>query len=79
MIEKLGMKVEDAKLLYESKINWTAVYSENKIYCYEQGCDFFTKIDCHELQKHMINIHNYGEYPCTYQDCKYVGISKVIL
>ena len=76
-IQKLGMKIEDADLLYKTKINWTAVYSENKLYCTEHGCDYFTKIDGDELKNHMITIHNYGEYPCPYQDCDYVGVSKV--
>lgn len=76
-IQKLGMKIEDGELLYKTKINWTAVYSENKLYCTEHGCDYFTKIDGDELKNHMITIHNYGEYPCPYQDCDYVGVSKV--
>ena len=37
------MKVEDAELLYKTKINWTAVYLENKLYCTEHGCEFFRK------------------------------------
>ena len=74
-IQKLGMRIEDAEALYKTKIDWTAVYSENKIYCTEHGCDFFTTIDCQDLDKHMRDIHQYGEYPC--KDCFYVGISKV--
>ena len=76
-IQRLGMKVEDAELLYKTKINWTAVYLENKLYCTEHGCEFFTKIDGDELRNHMVVNHNYGEYPCPYQDCDYVGVSKV--
>ena len=76
-ILKLGMKVEDVELLYKTKINWTVVYSENKLYCTEHGCEFFTKIDGDELRNHMVVNHNYGEYPCPYQDCDYVGVSKV--
>ena len=76
-IQRLGMKVEDAEMLYKTKINWTAVYSENKLYCTEHGCEFFTKIDGDELKNHMIADHNYGEFPCPYQDCNYVGVSKV--
>ena len=47
-IENLGMKVEDAEVLFKSKINWCAVYSENKIYCVEPGCNYFTTIDNEE-------------------------------
>ena len=31
-IKRLGLKEEDAEVLYETKIDWTAVYSDNKIY-----------------------------------------------
>ena len=76
-IENLGMKVEDAEVLFRSKIDWTAIYSENKIYCIEPGCDYFTKIDNDELTNHMINVHKYGDYPCNYDHCNYVATSKV--
>ena len=76
-IEKLGLKVEDVEALYASKIDWTAVYSENKIYCPEKGCDFFTMIDNGILTKHLIDRHNYGEYPCEYANCNFIGYSKV--
>ena len=54
-IEKLGMKREDADILYKTKIDWAAMYSNNKIYCTETRCDFYTKIDSDELTKHMIS------------------------
>jgi len=54
-IKNLGMNVEDAEVLFRSKIDWTAMYSENKIYCIEPGCDYFTKIDSDELTNHMID------------------------
>ena len=76
-IKNLGMKVEDAALLFKSKIDWCAVYSENKIYCVEPGCDYFTTIDNEELKNHMIVVHKYGYFPCQYDDCDYVAISKV--
>ena len=56
-IKNLGMKVEDAEVLYKSKIDWCAVYSENLIYCTEPGCDFSTSIDNEDLINHMINVH----------------------
>ena len=76
-IKNLGLRVEDAEILYKSKIDWTAVYSENKIYCVEPGCNYFTMIDNEELTNHMINVHKYGEYPCNYDHCNYVAASKV--
>jgi len=75
-IAKLGMRVEDADVLYETKIDWTAVYSDNKLYCTERACNFHTKIDNGVLTEHLINRHSYGEYPCNHADCKYVGYSK---
>ena len=76
-IKNLGMKVGDVEVLFKSKINWCAVYSENKIYCVEPGCSYFTKIDNQELTNHMINVHKWGPYPCKYDNCNYVASSKV--
>ena len=76
-IKNLGLKVEDAEILYKSKIDWTAIYSENKIYCVEPRCDYFTKIDGEELTNHMINVHKYGDFQCNYDHCDYVATSKV--
>ena len=76
-IKKLGLKEEDAEILFRSKIDWTAVYSENKIYCTEPACDYFTKIDDGSLKSHLINVHNYGVYPCQYSGCNFIGFSKV--
>ena len=78
-IKNLGMKVEDADILFKSKINWTAVYSENKIYCVVPGCNHFTKINNEELKNHMVNVHKWGDYPCNYDHCNYVACSKVII
>ena len=76
-IKRLGMKVEDAEVLFKSKIDWCAVYSDNKIYCVEPGCDYVTKIDKGELTNHMINVHNYVDHTCGYDHCDYVAYSKV--
>ena len=63
-IKNLGMNVEDADILFKSKIDWCAVYSENKVYCVEPGYKYFTTIDNGELTNHMIDVHKYGDYPC---------------
>ena len=76
-IKKLGMKVEDAEVLYKSKIDWSAVYSENIIYCAELGCNYCTKIDSEELTNHMAKVHKFGDYPCEYAKCAYVATSQV--
>ena len=77
LIKKLGLQVKDARLLYETKIDWDSIYSENKIYCTEPGCDYFTQIDSEELTDHMMNVHNCGKYECSDPDCSYIGHSKV--
>ena len=77
-IKNLGMKVEDAEILFKSKIDWCAVYSDNKIYCVEPGCDYVTRIDKGELTNHMIDVHQYGYHPCDYDHCDYVAASKVV-
>ena len=77
-IKDLGMKVEDAEILFKSKIDRDAVYFENKIYCVVPGCNHFTKINNEELASHMVNVHKWGEYPCNYDHCDYVAASKVI-
>ena len=76
-IKNLGMKVADAEVLFKSKIDWAAVYSENKIYCVEPGCDFVTNIDSVKLTNHMVDVHKYGEYRCDHKHCDYVAASKV--
>ena len=76
-IEKLGMNVKDAEILYQCRIDWSVVYSENKIYCIEPGCNYFSKIDNEELTNHMINVHQYADHPCDHPHCDYVATSKV--
>ena len=76
-IQNLGLKVDDAEILYKSKIDWCAVYSDNKIYCVEPKCNYFTKIVSEDLTNHMITAHKYGLYPCDDAHCDYVAASKV--
>ena len=76
-IKKLGMKEEDAEILFRSKIDWAAVYSSNKILCTEPACDYHTKIEGGDLKNHLISVHNYGEYPCRYSGCNFIGVSEV--
>ena len=76
-IKKLGMREDDAEVLYKSKIDWAAVYAENKIYCPEVHCDYVTKIDNGQLRDHLISVHKFGEYPCQFPHCSFTGVSKV--
>ena len=78
-IKKLGMREDDAEILFKSKIDWTAVYSENKIYCPEVTCKYVTKIDNGQLKDHLISVHQWGDYPCQYPHCSFTGVSKVRL
>ena len=75
-IKKLGLRQEDAVVLYETKIDWETVYADNKIYCAETGCDFVTEIDNPALQEHTKKIHDYKDQPCEAKDCNYIGFSK---
>jgi len=78
-IKKLGMREDDAELLYKTQIDWAAVYNEDKIYCPEVTCDYFTKIDNEQLTDHLISVHKWGEYPCQSQQCNFIAVSKVRL
>ena len=75
-IKTLGLKEEDAEILFQTKINWTEVYSTNKIFCTEINCDYFTDLD-EDLFSHTRKVHNWGDYPCSVDHCSYVGYSKV--
>ena len=78
-IKRLGMREIDAEILYKSKIDWTACYSDNKIYCPELSCDYSTKIENGDLTNHLISVHKYGEYKCDDPHCEYVAYSKTNL
>jgi len=75
-IKKLGLRPEDAAVLYETKIDWETVYADNKIYCAETGCDFVTEIDNPALQEHTKKTHGYKDQSCEAKDCNYIGFSK---
>ena len=75
-IQRLGLKEEDAAILYETKIDWESVYAENKIYCAETGCGFVTEIDDSSLKKHTKNVHGYKNHPCEERNCNYIGFSR---
>ena len=75
-IKKVGLKEEDAGILYGTKIDWEAVYAENKLYCAETGCDFVTEIDNSTMKKHTKDAHGFNDYPCEVQYCNYIGYSK---
>ena len=75
-IKELGLKEADARILYDSKVDWTAVYADDRIYCTEKGCDFCARIESDELKQHGKLVHNYGEYPCPDEFCNFVGYSQ---
>ena len=73
------MKEEDAEVLYETKIDWTA---GNKIYCTEGGeqkCDFVAEMKSGnvDLRNNLRTAHNWGDWPCTDKNCGYIAHSKV--
>ena len=76
------MKEEDAEILYETKIDWSVVYSDNKIYCTEGGeqkCDFVAEIRSNneDLINHLQAVHQWGDWPCYDKNCGYIAHSKV--
>ena len=75
-IEKLGFKKQNARVLYDTKLDWTAMNSDSKIYCTQHGCDHNTIISEDCLRYHCINVHHWGEYPCNAIGCNYVGYSR---
>ena len=75
-IEKLGFKKEHAGVLYDTKLDWTAMNSDSKIYCTQHGCDHDTVISEDCLRDHCINVHDWGEYPCDAIGCNYIGFSR---
>ena len=76
MMKKIGFNEDSANVLYETKVDWVALQSENKIHCTVRGCKFTSEIydDC--LTEHCANSHQWGEYPCDTKYCEYVGYSK---
>jgi len=78
-IKSLGLKEEDADILFATKIDWTAVYTDNKIYCTEAGCDYVTELTRRneDLKNHLRTVHNWGDWPCSDQNCEFIGHSKV--
>ena len=79
-IKSLGLKEEDAEILYETKIDWTTVYSDNKIYCTEgKHCDYVTEMtnNNENLRNHLREAHQWGDWPCSNSNCGYIAHSKV--
>ena len=75
-IQILGFKKENARILYETKIDWTALQSDNAIYCVQVGCNFSTRLFDGCLRDHCEQDHQWGLYPCADPNCEYVGYSR---
>ena len=73
------MKEEDADILFATKIDWAAVYTDNKIYCTEAGCDYVTELTRknEDLKIHLRIVYEWGDWPCLDQNCEFIGHSKV--
>ena len=59
-IRKLGLREEDADILYKSKIDWTSVYLGRVSICAFRGC-VFPMVICSEFRmgQHRVNDHPY--------------------
>ena len=75
-IQELGFKKENAEALFETKIDWTAMKSNDTIYCTQVGCEFSTQMFDGCLKNHCKNVHQWGQYPCVDPNCEYVGYSQ---
>ena len=46
------------------------------VYCVERDCDFSTTLGPGCLTEHCIDEHQWGRYPCEFENCKFVSYSK---
>ena len=75
----LGFNEEDAPRLYEDKDNWTGVSTGGKILCVSQGCKFHTNASSDELFEHCRLKHQWKDYPCKEENCKFIAYSSMAL
>ena len=69
----LGFNKDDAPRLYEDKANWMGISSGGKVLCTIRGCKFQTPIASDELFEHCRVKHQWKDYPCPEDNCKYIA------
>ena len=75
----LGFNESDAQRLYEEKADWMGINSGGKILCTQQGCKFFTTFGTEALFEHCRVEHNWRDYPCPEENCKFVAYCSYTL
>ena len=50
-----------------------------KILCAQRGCAFHTKLGSDELFEHCRNEHEWGDFPCKEENCKFIAHSSTAL
>ena len=78
-ILSLGFNEEDASRLYDQKDDWMGVSTGGSLFCAERGCSFNTKVSSDELFEHCRVKHQWKDYPCQRQNCRYVAYSPTSL
>lgn len=78
-IKNLGFDEKDASRLYASKDDWMGMSTGGKILCTGAGCKFETTLASDCLFQHCRDEHDWGDYPCTHDNCQYVAFSSTNL
>lgn len=75
-LRMLGFPESDAPYLYKNKDYWMGDVANRTVYCVERDCDFSTTLGPGCLTEHCIDEHQWGRYPCEFENCKFVSYSK---
>ena len=78
-IIKLGFDKKGASRLYLNKDDWLGMSTGGKVLCTVVGCAFETTLASDCLFQHCRDEHDWGEYPCAHDNCKYVAFSATNL
>jgi len=64
LAQKFGLPEEHLDFFFENRKHFNWEIKENrKIYCTIRGCDFAAPVAPGALVHHMIDLHEYGQYP----------------
>jgi len=76
MATKFGLPAEHWDFFYEERENfhWETI-GEKKVYCTIGKCDFSAAAKAGSMVEHMIENHDYGQFPCTKPLCKFEAYS----
>ena len=75
-ILSLGFNKTDADRLYEEKDSWMSISTGGKVLCAVKGCKYHAKIASDDLFEHCRVEHQWKDYPCLEDNCKFVAYSS---